>query len=228
MCKNKVFVYKKRSNCLFSNQSKKFIKQHQTMKLLHICILILLVLFVQIEAKRGGKGKGRGKGKGKGKGKWRKNKGGKGKGMIFSLIKDDLMSCKVDDCWPTCFTQGCITCKTACYNQNQDDTEITTNFNNTMVPQKQQAKKARKAFKKCNHNCKKTGVCPKWKNVPKVCKKCVKGCYKKTLETSSSLESFNQSCNTPEKCGSECWGPKWKSKTCRTCVQTKCKEEEEK
>merc|ERR1711978_417902 len=199
------------------------------MKLFHFCTLILLVLCIETEARRGGKGKGR-RGKGKGKWrkiiKWRKNKGGKGgKGMIFSLIKDDLMSCKVDECWPTCFTQGCIDCKSACYNENKNF-EVSTN--STLVPQKQKAKKARKAFKKCNHNCKKTGVCPKWKNVPKVCKKCMKGCYKKTLETSSSLESFNQSCNTPEKCGSGCWGPKWKSKTCRTCVQTKCKEDEEK
>merc|ERR1712117_415869 len=84
------------------------------MKLFHFCILILLVLCIETEARRGGKGKGR-RGKGKGKGKWRKNKGGKGgKGMIFSLIKDDLMSCKVDECWPTCFTQGCIDCKSAC------------------------------------------------------------------------------------------------------------------
>merc|ERR1712130_727155 len=205
-----------------TSYSFKFIKN---MKLFHFCILILLVLFIETESRRWGKGKGRGKGKGgKGKGKWRKNKN-KGKGMIFSLIKDDLMSCKVDECWPTCFTQGCIDCKSACYNQNQDDTENTTN---STVPQKQQDKKSRKAFKKCNQNCKKTGVCPKWKHVPKTCKKCVKGCYKKTLETSSSLESFNQSCNTPEKCGSECWGPKWKSKACKTCVQIKCKEEEEK
>merc|ERR1712061_131683 len=205
------------------NQSKKLL--HNIMKLFHFCILILLVLFVQTEARRGGKGKGRGKGKGKGKGKggkWRKNKGGKG--MIFSLIKDDLMSCKVDECWPTCFTQGCIDCKSACYNETQNVEDSTQ----SVIPQKSQSKKTRKALKACNKKCKKPGVCPKWKNVPKVCKKCVKGCYKKTLETSSSLENFNQSCNTPNKCGTECWGPKWKSKACKTCVQEKCVEEEEK
>merc|ERR1711879_628837 len=124
------------------------------MKLFHFCILILLALCIETEARRGGKGKGR-RGKGKGKGKWRKNKGGKGgKGMIFSLIKDDLMSCKVDECWPTCFTQGCIDCKSACYNENQN-IEISTN--STLVPQKQEAKKDRKAFKNGKTSLKKTG-----------------------------------------------------------------------
>merc|ERR1712141_753279 len=79
-----------------------------SMKLLQFCILVLIgFLAVEIESKRGGKGKGRwnrkgGKGRGKGKGKFR------GKGLIHDLIKDDLMTCKVDECWPTCFTQGCI------------------------------------------------------------------------------------------------------------------------
>merc|ERR1712179_227433 len=172
----------------------KFIENIAIMKLFHFCILILLVLFIETEARRGGKGKGRGKGKGKGKGKWRKNKG-KGKGMIFSLIKDDLMSCKVDECWPTCFTQGCIDCKSACYNENQN----TKNTSESIVPQKSTAKKARKAFKNCNKTCKKTGVCPKWKNVPKVCKKCMKGCYKKTLKHASKKNVLKKKKNKKQE-----------------------------
>merc|ERR1712179_788111 len=116
----------------------KFIENIAIMKLFHFCILILLVLFIETEARRGGKGKGRGKGKGKGKGKWRKNKG-KGKGMIFSLIKDDLMSCKVDECWPTCFTQGCIDCKSACYNKNQQLKKLEKPSKTATKPVKRQA-----------------------------------------------------------------------------------------
>merc|ERR1712038_484976 len=184
------------------------------MKVSHFCILILLVLFIETEARRGGKGKGR-RGKGKGKGKWRKNKGGKGgKGVIFSLIKDDLMTCKVDECWPTCFTQGCIECKTACYEEHGNS--VNTKAKDDDVSERKAAKKARKALKSCNKNCKKSGVCPKWKNVPKVCKKCMKGCYKTTLENSKSLDDFSKSCSGDDKCGQVCWGPSWKSKACKT------------
>merc|ERR1712127_885128 len=95
---------------------------HPIMKLLHICLLVLVGFLTIAEARKGNKGKGRGKwGRGKGKGKGKGGRGGFGANRVInSLIKDDLMSCKVDECWPTCFTQGCIDCKTACYNENQN------------------------------------------------------------------------------------------------------------
>merc|ERR1712004_947158 len=216
------------------NQNFTFFKQikhtYTSMKLLQFCVLVLIgFLAVEIESKRGGKGKGRwnrkgGKGRGKGKGKFR------GKSLIHGLIKDDLMTCKVDECWPTCFTQGCIDCKTACYNEHENSVETKAKDEDVSENKaaKKDPKKARKALKSCNKNCKKSGVCPKWKNVPKVCKKCMKGCYKTTLENSKSLDDFSKSCSGDDKCGQVCWGPSWKSKACKTCVQEKCVEEEEK
>merc|ERR1712062_522331 len=138
-------------------------KTHFSMKLLQFSILVLIgFLAVEIESKRGGKGKGR----------WNRKGGkGRGKGLIHGLIKDDLMTCKVDECWPTCFTQGCIDCKTACYNEHENS--VDTKAKDDDVSERKAAKKARKALKSCNKNCKKSGVCPKWKNVPKVCKKCM-------------------------------------------------------
>ena len=90
------------------------------MKLLQISLLVLIGFLTIAEAKRG-KGKGHGKWGGRGKGKGKGGRGGFGAGRIINtLIKNDLMTCKVDECWPTCFTQGCIDCKTACYNETQN------------------------------------------------------------------------------------------------------------
>ena len=201
------------------------------MKLLQISLLVLIGFLTIAEAKRGkGKGKGRGKWGGRGKGKGKGGRGGFGAGRIINtLIKDDLMTCKVDECWPTCFTQGCIDCKTACYNENQnlDKAKNTDKIGEEPTKaERKAARKARKVVKACNQNCKKSGVCPKWKNVPKTCKKCTKGCYKKTLENSKSLNDFSKSCSGEDKCGKVCWGPAWKTKACKSCVSENCVEEE--
>merc|ERR1712141_648380 len=113
-------------------------------RLIQLSLVFLVVFFAtDLEAKRGKNRRGKGKGKGK----------GKANGLIRKLIKDDVMQCKVDECWPQCFTQGCIECKTACITSNKSDN---------------------KQLKSCQKQCKKSGVCPKWKHVPKACKKCSK------------------------------------------------------
>merc|ERR1712076_186034 len=77
-------------------------------------------------------------------------------------------------------------------------------------------------WKTCNKQCQKTGVCPKWKNVPKQCKKCKRGCFKQSIEASAKVEQFSSECR--EFCDEICWGPNWKTESCTSCVVSNCSE----